>query len=169
MTGTVRRGVPPKGALHRGSCMKLFRLVPVLLLVLLTGCMGNAARSGIDPGRLDVFGVAMYSPTDYREIGGVKGADEPCLRGYERSFDALEIVIGYGRDGKVRKIGSRNPQTSMFGVHPGDTIASARGMIRNAGFSETGEPNRFRKGDLVLTILADGPDRLFGLVLESTD
>ena len=42
-------------------------------------------------------------------------------------------------------------------------------MILGAGFSETGEPNRFRKGDLVLTILADRPDRLFGLVLESTD
>jgi hypothetical protein len=149
--------------------MKLFRTVPVLLLLLLTGCMGNVARSGIDPGRLDVFGVAMYSSVDHKEIRGVKGTDEPCLRGYERSFDPLDIVIGYGRDGKVRKIVTRNPQTSMFGVHPGDTVASARGMIRNAGFAETGEPNRFRKGDLVLTILADGPDRLFGLVLESTD
>jgi hypothetical protein len=149
--------------------MKLFRPAPVLLLVLLAGCMGNAARNGIDPGRLDVFGVAMYSPTDYREIGGVRGTDEPCLRGYERSFDSLDVVIGYGRDGKVRKIGTRNPQTSMFEVHPGDTVASARDKIRGAGFSETGEPNRFRKRDLVLTILANGPDRLFGLVLESTD
>ena len=148
--------------------MKLFRSVPVLLLVLLAGCMGNAARHSIDPGQLDVFGVAMYSSVDHKEIRGIAGVDEPCLRGCDRSFDALDIVIGYGRDGKVRKIGTRNPQTSMFGVHPGDTVASARGMIRNAGFAETGEPNRFRKGDLVLTILADGPT-LFGLVLESMD
>ena len=60
-----------------GHC-RVFR---ILLLLLLAGCVSKTARSSIDFAQLDVYGVAMHSSTDYREINGVKGVDEPCLRG----------------------------------------------------------------------------------------
>jgi hypothetical protein len=128
--------------------------------------MGNAARSNITSSQLDVFGIAMDSSTDYREISGVKGIDEPCLRGYERSFDSLDIVIGYGRDGKIRKVTTRNSQNSMFGVHPGEEVATAMVKIHGAGFVENSSPYHFKKEELALTIFIDGSGRLFGMTIE---
>jgi len=141
----------------------------MLLPLLLAGCIGNVAKSSIEPGQLDVFGVSMNSPTDYVEIMGVKGTDEPCLRGKDRTFYSLDISIGYGRDGKIRKITTRNPQNSMFGVHPGDPLASALVKTREAGFVENDSPYRFRKNELTMKLLVDGNGELFGLILEAVD
>lgn len=149
--------------------MILFRISIILMPLLLAGCMGNVAKSSLDRGQVNVFGVALYDPTDYREIKGVRGVDEPCLRGYERSFDSLDIVIGYGKDGKVRKITSRNPQNSLFGIHPGDTVVSALDKISAAGFIQNGTPYRFKKEGLLLTLLVDEVGKLFGMTLEIAD
>ena len=140
----------------------------LLLPLLLAGCLASPARSSLAPGQLDVYDVTLGSSTDYQEIRGVRGTDEPCLRGYERSFAELDIVLGYGRDRKIRKITTRNPQNSMFDVHPGDSAASAVARLRGAGFVE-GAPSRFRKEGLLLTILVDGTGRLFGMTLEEAD
>ena len=131
--------------------------------------MGTAARNSVDPGLLDVFGVTMFSTKDYREIKGVKGTDEPCLSGYERSFDTLDIVIGYGRDRTIRMITIRNPQNSIFGIHPGELFAHALQKVHGAGFIEDGSLNRFRKGDLALTLRPDESGKLVSLTLEETD
>lgn len=125
--------------------------------------------SSFDSHQVDVFGVAMGTTTDYQTIRGVKGVDEPCLRGFERSFDKLDIVVGYGRDGKIRKIITRNPQNSLFGVHPGEALTPALVRIHDAGFIEDGTPCRFNREGYVLTILNDGNGRLFGMILEASE
>jgi hypothetical protein len=129
--------------------------------------MGHAVKNSIAPSHLDVFGIAMNSSMDYREIRGVKGIDEPCLRGYDRSFEALDIVIGYGIDGKIRKITTRNSHNSMFGVHPGEAVATALVKIRSAGFVANGSPYYFKKENLALSLLVDGGGRLFGITIEN--
>ena len=147
----------------------MIRWVLVLLSLLCAGCFGNEVRNSRDPALVDVFGVVFLSETDYRQIRGVRGVDEPCLRGFDRSFDELDVVIGYDREGRVRKITTRNPQTSLFGVHPGDTAASAVAAIRGAGFAEDGTSSRFRNGGLALTVRADPSGRLSGMTLETVD
>ena len=144
-------------------CVILF-----MLPMLLTGCLGDKKTFSVEPRQLDVFGVVLCSSTDYREINGIRGTDEPCLRGVERTFDALDIVIGYGRDGRVRKITTRNPQNSMFGIHPGDSPAAAVTRLRDAGFVEEA-PYRFQKEGLLMALLVDGKCRLFGMTLEVAD
>lgn len=146
--------------------MRLISCCVILLQLLIAGCVGGGSSSPIPPGQIDLFGVALHSSVDYREIMGVRGNDEPCLRGFERTFEPLEIVLGYGRDGRIRKITTRNPQTSIFGVHPGEAVDSALIKVRGAGFVETDSPYRFRRGDLGLALLVDGNGRAFGLTLE---
>ena len=160
------KGCQVRQPFRLGMWMKSLRNTWILLPVLIAGCLGNIEKNHIAPGQLDVFGVIMYSSTDHREINGVRGTDEPCLRGHERSFDNLDIVIGYGRDGKIRKVNSRNPQNSMFGVHPGESVETALVKIREAGFLENGSPYRFKKDELELTMLVDGNGRIFGMTLE---
>lgn len=141
----------------------------IVLSLLCAGCLGNGARSSLNPRQVDVFGVAFAADTDYRELRGIKGVDEPCLRGFDRSFDDLDVVIGYDRKGRVRKITTRNPQTSLFGVHPGDTAASAAAALRVAGFVDDGTPSRFRNGGVALTVRADPAGRISGMTLETVD
>lgn len=149
--------------------MRMLSLPLILLLPLLVvGCLAPP-RGVIAPGQLDVFDVTLHASTDYRELRGVVGIEEPCLKGYERHFDHLEIVIGYSHDGVIRKITTRNPQTAMFGIHPGETMASAREKTIGAGFLPTSVRNIYRRPPLLLTLLGDGSGTLFGLTLEESD
>ena len=150
--------------------MKYRNLIPLILLVplLLAGCLNrNRVPDGM-AAQVEVFGVQMFSDADYREINGVVATEEPCLKGYERSFDALDVSIGYGVDRKIRKITTRNPSTSLFGVKPGMTFQEGRRKIVQAGFSESVPPFTFRTDAYSLTFLVDG-DKIFGMRFESRD
>ena len=92
-------------------------LFPILFF--LAGCAGKHFDRGTVCEQVDVFGIQLFSDRDYKEINGVKADEEPCLRGYERTFDALDLTIGYGFDKKIRKITTRNPGTILFGINPG--------------------------------------------------
>jgi hypothetical protein len=137
----------------------------IALFLLLAGCTARYAGHGDIRRQIDVFGVQPYSATDYREIQGVKAEEEPCLRGYERTFDALDIIIGYGFNGKVRKITTRNPATAMFGIRPGMTFKEGRARILREGFREDVTPAAFSSGPYSLTFLVDDKDTIFGLTL----
>jgi hypothetical protein len=145
----------------------LRRYIAILLSLCLAGCLANRARP--DTSRqVQVFGIELYSGVDYREINGIRATEEPCLKGYERGFDRLEITIGYGFDGRIRKIFTRNPATSMFGITPGISAEDGRKLARQAGFNEQ-SPDRYRNGDIILSLLVDGHNRLFGISIETID
>jgi hypothetical protein len=147
---------------------KLITALPLLLLFL-TGCMGKYLERDKMHDQVNVFGVQFFSDVDYREIKGVMAVEEPCLRGYERSFDSLDITIGYGFNKKIRKITTRNPGTSLFGISPGVTYQEGKQKILQAGFIEFAPPFTFRSNGYTLKFLVDDKDTIFGLTLESLD
>lgn len=144
-------------------------LIALLVLLFLAGCMSKNIERDEMVGQIDVFGVELFSDVDYREINGVKATEEPCLRGYERSFDALDIIIGYGFDKKIRKITTRNVSTSLFGIKLGMAFEEGKKKILQAGFKEYDQPFMFRADGYSLTFLVDGNSKIFGLKLESLD
>jgi hypothetical protein len=119
--------------------------------------------------QVNVFGVQLFTDVDYREINGITAVEEPCLKGYERSFDPLDITIGYGFNKKIRKITTRNPGTSLFGIKPGVTFLEGKQKILQAGFIEYAPPFTFRSNGYTLRFLVDDKDVVFGLTLESVD
>lgn len=144
--------------------MKGMKYAALLLSLCLTGCL--TGRAGADlAGRMNVFGVELYSGVDYREISGIKGVEEPCLKGYERDFDRLGITVGYGFDRKVRKITTRNPGTSLFGIAPGMPAETGRQLAKQAGLTEE-TPYRYLGRDMSLTLLIDGKGKIFGITVE---
>jgi len=143
--------------------------VPLLLFLFLTGCMGKHLERDKMSDQVNVFGVQFFSDMDYRKINGVMAVEEPCLRGYERNFDDLDISIGYGFNKKVRKITTRNPGTSLFGIKPGTTYREGRQKILQAGFVEFAPPFTFRSNGYTLKFLVDDKETIFGLTLESLD
>lgn len=119
--------------------------------------------------QVNVFGVQLFSDVDYREINGVTAVEEPCLRGYERDFEALDINIGYGFNKKIRKITTRNPGTVLFDINPGMAFREGKQKILQAGFIEFSPPFTFRSNGYSLTFLVDDKGVIFGLTLESPE
>ncbi len=142
-------------------------IITFLISGLLAGCSGRSLESDMLKDQINVFGVKFSSSIDYQEINGVKAVEEPCLRGYERSFDKLDVIVGYDFDGRVRKITTRNKDTSMFGIKPGMSYSEGKKKILKAGFVEDAPPFKFRSKEFTVTFLVDDRDIIFALKLES--
>lgn len=150
--------------------MYLHKTILLLLLTLpLSGCHSGFIRPDALPGRVQVFDVQLYTTRDYLEINGDVATEEPCLRGYERSFDRLQLTIGYDFDRKIRKITTRNPATSIFAISPGMKFTACRQLIASAGFTPFASPHVFRNGPYLFTVQADNRDIISGLILETLE
>jgi hypothetical protein len=144
-------------------------LIPILVALLPAGCLSKNVRHDRMNDQINVFGVELYSAMDYREINGVVAYEEPCLRGYDRSFDSLDITIGYGFNKRIRKITTRNTSTSLYGIHPGAPFGEGKQKILQAGFQVDVLPFIFRKDSYSVTFLIDGNGTIFGLTLEALE
>jgi hypothetical protein len=151
--------------------MRITGTIPILVLasILCTGCMSKYVGQDRMLDQVNVFGVRLYSDVDYREINGVPATEEPCIKGYDRSFNALDITVGYGFDKRIRKIITRNPGTGMFGISPGMSLEEGRGKVLQAGFNEWAPPYKFKTRNYSLAFLVDDDGRIFGMILESLD
>jgi hypothetical protein len=145
--------------------MKFQKLIPICLVLLLTGCMGKYVENRKIDDQINVFGIKLLSNVDYQQIHGVTATEEPCLRGYERNFDALNVIIGYGFNKKIRKIHTRNLSTSLFGISPEMPFGESKQKILQAGFVASTSPFVFTVRGYSITLLVDG-DKVFGLTIE---
>lgn len=147
--------------------MLLIRATAAAALLLLTGCATTIRHPELSR-ELDVFGVELHSEIDHRQIRNITGTDEPCLKGYDRSFDPLDLTVGYGFDGRVRKIVTRNRSTSLFGISPGMPAAEGKRIALQNHFAPR-SASHYTRDDLSLTLLIDEREVIFGLVLETPE
>jgi hypothetical protein len=136
---------------------------------LLTGCLANRPGSKGWNRQIDVFGLALFSTHEDKSIRGIVPKKEPCLKGFDYSYDPLDITVGYGNDDRIRKISTRNRDTSMFDIQVGDAFPKGKASILQAGFSEGDTPYKFLKDGFLFTLLVDDRDRVFGMTLESLE
>lgn len=145
-----------------------WRALALLAVLLAVGCSRSAVDWRIREANRDirVFGIELGSARDIREIAGVVASEEPCLRGYERGFDTLAVSIGYGNDRKIRRIMTRNRETSVFGISPGRPFGEGVSALGSAGFHPGDTPYRFGDGVIAVTLLVDGAGTIFGITVE---
>lgn len=141
----------------------------IISAMLLTGCPAKRAGSEGWNKQIDVFGLALFSANDDKTIRGIMPKKEPCLKGFDYSYDPLDITVGYGTDERIRKITTRNKETHMFNIRVGDSYERGKASILQAGFSQGDSPYRFLKDGFSFTLLVDDRDRIFGMTLESLD
>jgi hypothetical protein len=137
----------------------------MVICLCLSGC--SAHRTTADSSRqIKVFGAELYSAVDYKEIHGVKAEEEPCLSGYERVFEPLDIMIGYDFDRRIRKITTMHRETSVLGIRPGMTAQQGEELALQSGMIRI-SPTRYRGNDMSLLLLIDPDGKLFGITVES--
>lgn len=147
------------------------RLLPVLcaLLAFLAACAAGGTRSADLAGKIDVFGVALYSDVDHKVLEGVKASREECVQGYEHVFDPLEVRIGYTPDGTVRALLTRNAATSVFGVRVGEGAVDAERRLVAQGFEKASKPYRFNGPFCRIDLLVDEKGSVFGVRAEAQE
>ena len=151
------------------SPSRLKSLAAVTLIAFLAGCAGAGLSVKAANDGLFVFGAQLGVAGIPDGLAGVLSEETPCLKGRDFSYDAREVLIGYGHDGKIRKVTTRNPGTSVYGIRPGDEFATAEPKVLAAGFRETGAKHRYGNEGCLLTLSVDEAGRLFALMLELRD
>jgi hypothetical protein len=155
--------------LTRVRCKRAFRIFLILLGIsafLLTGCLAKRVGSEALNKQINVFDLALFSASSDKNISGIVPRKEPCLKGFDYFYDPLDISVGYGTDDRIRKITTRNKETSMFDIRVGDPYPKGKALILQAGFSAGDTPYKFVKDGFLFTLLVDDHDRIFGMTLE---
>lgn len=139
------------------------------LALLLAGCAGAGPGVPAANEGLHVFGARLGATGVPDDLAGVPREETPCLSGRDFSYDARDVLIGYTHGGRIRKVATRNPATSIYGIRPGDEFASAEAKLLAAGFRETGTRHRYGNECCLLTLAVDEAGGVFNLLLELRD
>jgi hypothetical protein len=148
--------------------MNTFRLSMLAASLCLAGCLAHQIHTDV-ARQIQVFGIELNSTQDYRELRGIVATEEPCLKGYERNFENIDLIIGYGFNRKIRKITTRNRNTSVFGISPGSTLEDGKKRATQAGLLEDVRANRYQGVGISVDLLVDEKGEIFGVTVEIID
>ncbi|MBP1743163.1 MAG: hypothetical protein H6Q58_141 [Firmicutes bacterium] len=136
-------------------------LISVMLLsaAVMSGC-GNSVSSfikdEINP-KIEVMGIGLgMSEEEVFKLAGSDGEKALCTQGYEYAYSDKKLNIGFNSEtSTVRRITTKNQDTSVFGIKPGMTIDEAFSKIEGSGFSKDADSNyKFHKENITLTVLS---------------
>jgi len=135
-------------------------MVAILIMVtFLTGCRSSTdsfITEEVNPN-IDVLGIKLDMPeSKVHESAGSKGEKAMCVYGYEYEYADKHINIGFKSDkGTVRRITTKNPDTSIYGIMPGTDLLNAYNQIEANGFTKNNNSNyKFYKNNIIITIIS---------------
>lgn len=146
-------------------------LALVLAVMMLWGCGSSDpfVDEEINP-KIDVMGIQLRMPEkQVHELAGSKGEKAMCINGYEYQYADSLINIGFTIDeSKVRRVTTKNPDTSIFGIKPETELTTdTAALLEQAGFTKDSASNfKFYKENVMLTIISLHGDRVDGVAIE---
>jgi len=141
------------------------------MVLTVSGCNGSS-NSFIDKEvnpQIDVFGVKlMMDEAKVNDLLGTNGEKAMCVYGYEYDYADKEINIGYNAESsQVRRITSKNPETSIYGVKPGAKLAEAKKVLSANGFKKSANSKyKFSKENVNFSIISMKGTKADGLTIE---
>ena len=145
-------------------------LALVLAVVMLWGCSSSDPflEEEINPN-IDVLGIKLGMQEDQvHELAGSIGEKAMCINGYEYQYADKLINIGFTIDeSKVRRVTTKNPDTSIFGIQPGMELAAAAAQLDQFGFTKDQTSEfKFHKETVMLTLISMHGDLADGVSIE---
>lgn len=138
---------------------KALSFIALATVLATAGCsaLGNSfVEKEVNP-KVDVMGVKLYMEEEEVEKAvGVKGEKAMCINGYEYGYIEENLNIGFNIDtDEVRRITTKNPETSIYGMHPGISLEKAYEIIESEGFEKYQDDKyKFVKEDIILSIIS---------------
>lgn len=141
----------------------------MMMLLTLAGC-SNSNDSFIEKEvnpNIDVFAVKMLmDEKSVHEAIGAEGEKAMCVYGYEYDYSDKLINIGFNSDAKlVRRVSSKNPETSIYGIKPGMELTKAYKIITSNGFKKDSK-YKFSKDNVILSITSMKGTNADGIAIE---
>ena len=142
-----------------------------IVLAIVTGC-GNAEDAFISEEvnpQINVFNVQIHmNESDVQEAIPTKGEKAMCVYGYEYEYADSLVNIGFNSETeKVRRVTTKNPDTSIYGIVPGTELEEAYKIIDSQGFSKSESSKYiFYKENIRLTITSMKGTHADGVTVE---
>jgi len=145
-------------------------LLLITLLFVLTGCKSKT-DSFINEvnSQINVLGVNLNMPeSEVHKIVGSSGERAMCVYGYEYEFMDKQINVGFNSNTeKTRRITTKNPETSIYGIKPGVSLEEAYSIIEQNGFKKSDDSKYiFYKENIILTLISMKGINADGITIE---
>jgi len=143
----------------------------LLMLFMAAGCTGTDSsfiKKEVNP-QINVLGVQLFmDESKVHETVGSKGEKAMCVYGYEYNYEDQRINIGFNsQTQQVRRVTTRNPDTSIYGIKPGAELSKAYDTIASNGYTrEEDSKYRFHKENIILSITSMKGTHADGLTIE---
>lgn len=139
------------------------------MLLILAGCANSSdsfIKNEVNP-QIDVLGVKLLmDEKSALETVGSEGEKAMCVYGYEYDYSDKLINVGFNSDTKlVRRVCSKNPETSIYGIKPGMELSQAYEIISSNGFKKDSKYN-FQKEKVILSIISMKGTNADGITIE---
>ena len=137
----------------------------------LAGC-GSSASSFIEKEanpNINVLGIKLdMAEAKVHELTGVQGEKAMCIYGYEYEYADKLINVGFKSDkGTVRRVTTKNPDTSIYGIKPGTELAEAYSKINANGFTRDDiSKYKFYKDNIIFSIISMKGTNADGISIE---
>lgn len=142
-----------------------------LLLTGLAGCGNNAdafITEEVNP-QIKVFGVQLnMEEPKVHEAVPTEGEEAMCIYGYEYEYVDSRVNIGFDAETrKVRRVTTKNPDTSIYGIVPGATLEEANQILDSHGFTKSDKSEYiFYKENIRLTLISMKGTHADGVTVE---
>lgn len=149
----------------------LILLIGVMFqLILLTGCEKSDSfiENEVNP-QINVFEIKLNMPeSKLHELITPKPEKVQCINGYEFEYTDKKINIGINsQTAEVRRVTTKNPQTSIYGITPGVALEKAYEAISTSGFVEDNDSKyKFRKENVILSVISMKGTHADGIEIE---
>lgn len=146
-------------------------IIILILLTILTGCSNKEdafITDEVNP-QIDVFNVQIYmDEPDVHKAIPTKGEKAMCIYGYEYQYEESLVNIGFNSETeKVRRITTKNPDTSIYGIVPGTELEEVYKIIDSQGFSKSESSKYiFYKENIRLTLISMKAIHADGVIVE---
>ena len=144
----------------------------ILVMVTVMADCGSSNSSFINKEinpNIDVFGIKLNVPeSEVHKLAGSKSEKSMCINGYEYDYTDKLINMGFDIDrGKVRRVTTKNPSTSIFGITPGMDLTGAYAHVKDSGFiKDSSSEFKFNKKNIILTIISMKGVKADGITIE---
>lgn len=156
---------------NKTARLSLLAALMLMFTAVFTGCAGSSdslIEKEVNP-QIDVYGVKIYMDEQkVHESVGSQGERAMCVYGYEYEYADKDINIGFNAETKqVRRVGTKNPETSIYGIKPGVDLETAYKALETNGFAKDEDSKYvFRKENVIFTITSMKGTNADGLTIE---
>lgn len=150
-------------------------LVLVLFIALIStyamsGCNAQSkfVKDEVNPA-IEVMDVKLYmDEKEVHEKLKSPGEKAMCINGYEYEYSAQKVNVGFDSNtNKVRRITTKNPETSIYEIAPESSLDEAYKILKHKGFAKVGSSlYKYKKENVTFTIISMKNEIVDGVTIE---